>query len=51
LAVRFAPLRWVGWDIALTPDGPLPIEGNWNTDAPNNSECLDRIFDDLRRLW
>ncbi len=51
LAVRFAPLRWVGWDIALTPDGPLVIEGNWNTDAPNNSQCLDRIFDDLRRWW
>lgn len=51
LAVRFAPLRWVGWDIALTPDGPLVIEGNWNSDAPNNSQCLDRIFDDLRRWW
>ena len=51
LAVRFAPLRWVGWDIALTPDGPLAIEGNWNLDAPNHNQCLDRIFDDLRRLW
>lgn len=34
-AVRFAPLRTVGWDIALTPDGPVLVEGNlrwspWN---------------------
>lgn len=29
---RIVPeLRYVGWDIAITPDGPVVIEGNYNT--------------------
>jgi hypothetical protein len=51
LARRFAPLRLVGWDIALTPAGPVAVEGNWNSDPPNNTQCLDRILDDIRRFW
>ncbi len=29
------PMRSLGWDIAITPEGPLAIEtnGDWNTDA------------------
>ena len=51
LARRFAPLRFVGWDIAMTPTGPMVMEGNWNSDPPNNSQCMDRVFEDIRRLW
>lgn len=38
LAVRatfaFAPLRTIGWDIGITADGPLLIEGNARWDPP-----------------
>jgi hypothetical protein len=51
LAQRFAPLRFVGWDIAVTPAGPMAMEGNWNSDPPNNSQCLDRMFEEIRRFW
>jgi hypothetical protein len=27
-ALRFLPMRAIGWDIALTPNGPVLIEGN-----------------------
>ena len=31
-AVRFLPIRAIGWDIAITPDGIKIVEGNiwWN---------------------
>jgi hypothetical protein len=34
-ARALAPLRSLGWDIAITPEGPVVIETNaaWNTDA------------------
>lgn len=49
-AREFAPLRFVGWDIAPTPDGPVLIEGNWNTDPPNHSGHMDRVIEEIRRL-
>jgi hypothetical protein len=35
-AIAFLPIRTIGWDIAVTADGPLIIEGNiwWNYSNP-----------------
>jgi hypothetical protein len=33
----FLPLRTIGWDIGLTPDGPVIVEGNRWWDPPNDS--------------
>jgi hypothetical protein len=35
VAPRFLPLRALGWDVALTPAGPLIVETNWGWDPPN----------------
>lgn len=42
----FYPIRLVGWDVALTPDGPVVLEGNFWFD-PGNAfaqarECIER---------
>lgn len=36
-ALLFQPLRTVGWDIGLTPRGPVVVEGNrwWDPPTPN----------------
>jgi putative polysaccharide biosynthesis protein len=34
-AVLFLPLRTIGWDVALTPRGPVIVEGNRWWDPPN----------------
>ncbi len=46
-ALKFLPVRTIGWDIALTPDGPVVLEGNiwWN--PPNQHKCMDRLLDTL----
>ena len=33
-SAAFLPLRTIGWDIAVTPAGPLLIEGNARWDPP-----------------
>jgi len=33
-ALHFLPMRSIGWDIALTPDGPYIVEGNARWDPP-----------------
>jgi hypothetical protein len=50
LARCFAPLRWAGWDVALSASGPVAIEGNWNPDAPNNSQRVGELLAEIRRL-
>lgn len=43
-AVKFSPIRAVGWDVAITPDGPSLIEGNFYFDAPNWHGALEDIL-------
>ena len=42
-ARAFAPLRTIGWDVAITPDGPSLIEGNVTWDPLPTKRDL--------RLW
>ena len=42
-APLFLPLRAIGWDIALTPAGPVLVEGIIWWDPPNQHENLDTI--------
>ncbi|MEM9557741.1 MAG: sugar-transfer associated ATP-grasp domain-containing protein [Acidobacteriota bacterium] len=39
-AVKFHPLRTIGWDIAITPDGPAILEGNVWWDPLHNAHQL-----------
>ena len=36
-------LRYVGWDVAITPDGPVLVEGN---DLPGYDMCQNHRFHD-----
>ena len=46
-ALKFSPIRTIGWDVALTGDGPVVLEGNiwWN--PPNQHKCMDRLLETL----
>lgn len=46
-AFKFLPVRTVGWDIAMTPEGPFVLEGNNCWEPPNTHRCMDIILDVL----
>lgn len=47
-APKFLPLRAIGWDVALTPQGPVILEGNSQWDPPNQHGCIPMLYDQLR---
>ncbi len=48
-APLFRPLRTIGWDVALTPDGPVIVEGNVRWEPSNQHGDMLEIFETLRR--
>jgi len=44
-ALKFLPVRTIGWDVALTPDGPVILEGNMWWSAPNQHRRMDIILE------
>ncbi len=47
-APKFLPLRAIGWDVALTPQGAVILEGNSQWDPPNQHGCIPMLYDQLR---
>lgn len=50
-ARHFLPLLTIGWDIAVTPDGPLLIEGNASWDPLNTHRQMHAFRDYARRMF
>ena len=46
-APKFLPLRAIGWDVALTPQGPVILEGNSWWDPPNQHGCIPMLAHQL----
>jgi hypothetical protein len=43
-AAKFIPIRTVGWDLALTPDGPVIVEGDIWWEPPNQHGGMGEIL-------
>jgi hypothetical protein len=44
--LRFAPIRTLGWDVGLTPSGPMLMEANafwWPRSSPEQGALVDRL--------
>lgn len=48
-ADKLLPVRTLGWDIAITPNGPVILEGNIWWDPPNQHRRMDAILDAFGR--
>jgi len=46
-ALKFLPMRTIGWDVALTPNGPIILEGNNWWEPLNIHQCMDTIVNIL----
>lgn len=49
IAPKFLPDRLLGWDVALTPEGPCIIEANAYWDPPNDHDTMSVIVEALRK--
>lgn len=47
-AEQFAPIRTIGWDVAITPDGPIIIEGNITWDPPKFGD-INKIIEEIKK--
>ncbi len=47
VAPKFLPMRSIGWDVALTPRGPVIVEGNSCWDPPNQHYCVPALAREL----
>lgn len=49
-ALRFLPVRTIGWDVALTPAGAVIVEGNIWWDPSNQHQNLHTVLQTIRDL-
>lgn len=43
-ALKFLPIRTIGWDIGVTAEGPFLVEGNARYDPPSYHRAMDVIL-------
>ncbi|MHA1440198.1 MAG: sugar-transfer associated ATP-grasp domain-containing protein [Promethearchaeota archaeon] len=48
-ALKFSPIKTIGWDVALTPKGPIIVEGNMWYGPFNWSGYMGKVADLLAR--
>lgn len=50
-APKFLPIRTLGWDVGLTPQGPVIVEANMFWDPPNQSRCGRVLLRKAKETW